>query len=109
MPDQTFNWKKTAIIIGVVTALTGSVTGAAKGIIEIDNRYIIKEEANVILDKRYLQLSSFEAIEKKKEIKLLDNKIFKLEFKVNSGKATPLEKALLSRYKSQLQALRNSQ
>ena len=100
MPDNSnvqftmnINLKKIMLVIGVLSAVSAGIWGVA--------------EAAITLDNRYMHVADYKAIEKGKRINSLENKIFALQFKVNGGKASPLEKALLERYKAQLIAVRN--
>jgi len=100
MPDNNvqftmnINLKKIMLVIGAFTAISGGIWGIA--------------EAAITIDSRYMHVADYKAIEKNKSITKLENKIFSLQFKVNSGKASPLERAMLDRYKAQLVAIRNS-
>lgn len=95
MPDNnnviiTLNLKKLLIIGGVISALGGGMYGIA--------------EAAITLDNRYLKVSTFKAIKKVERIEKLEDKIFELNFKVQDGKASSMDKALLDRFKSKLEA-----
>ena len=99
MPDENnvsfnvnINLKKIMLVIGALSAIGGGLYGVA--------------EAAITLDNRYMKVADYKAIEKGKQITNLENKIFALQFKVNKGTATALEKALLERYKAQLLAVR---
>jgi len=63
-------------------------------------------QAAAAVDERYVHQTSFDERMDKMRIRQLEDEIFKLEFKVADGTATPLDKALLQRYKSELQSLR---
>lgn len=89
------NLKKIMLVIAVLTAIGGGIWGIA--------------EAAITIDSRYMHVADYKAIEKNKAITKLENKIFSLQFKVNTGKASALERAMLNRYKAQLVAIRNSQ
>ena len=91
---MNINLKKIMLIIGVLSAAGGGIWGVA--------------EAAIALDSRYMHVADYKSIEKRKSIIKLENKIFALQFKVNKGKASPLERAMLDRYKAQLVAIRNS-
>jgi len=102
MPDNNniqftmdVNLKKIMLVIAVFSAIGGGIWGIA--------------EAAITIDARYMHVADYKAIEKSKAITKLENKIFALQFKVNSNKASPLERAMLERYKAQLVAIRNSQ
>jgi len=92
--NVNINLKKIMLIIGALSAMGGGIWGVA--------------EAAITLDSRYMHVADYKAIEKSKQINSLENKIFALQFKVNKGIATPLEKAMLDRYKAQLVAIRNN-
>lgn len=91
---MNINLKKIMLVIGVLSAIGGGIWGVA--------------EAAIALDARYLHAADYKSIEKSRSIRNLENKIFSLQFKVNKGVATALERAMLERYKAQLLALRNS-
>jgi hypothetical protein len=81
----------------------GAWVGIITGIISI-----IGVATNTIVsaaDKRYIQQKSMEQFYNKKRIDELDDKIFTIQFKVNQGTATPLDKALLDKYMRERQKL----
>lgn len=93
MPQITVDLKKIGTIIGIVVSVCGALWGTAQATIYYH------------LDERYVQVTDYKASVKEQEIKDLEDKIFELNFKVQNGTATPLEKAQLERYKSRLQKL----
>lgn len=61
--------------------------------------------ANAI-DSRYLKVSDYNSYQIQSEIRRLEDEVFKLDFKVHKGDATPLDKAMLDRLESRLNELR---
>lgn len=57
------------------------------------------------IDSRYMKVATYE----QNEIDKLEDQIFELELKLQQGVATPVERAMLERYKQRLQALRARQ
>lgn len=61
-------------------------------------------------DSRYNQMPQFQQMQydfRMSRVQDLQNRIFMLQFKISSGKGTPLDEAMLRRYQEQLKALRN--
>lgn len=87
--------RRIGIIMGIFSASTFSLWGLA--------------EAAVVykFDKRYVQIISFEIVKREERVLNLQEKIFILQFKLENKTATILDKALLLRYKSELQLLTN--
>jgi len=82
--------KKIGVIVGIVMAVGGALWGSAQAAIYYH------------LDERYVQVASYVDAKKQERIAFLNDKIFILTFKVNSGTASPIEHALLERYKNEL-------
>lgn len=60
-------------------------------------------------DGRYLKVSDFNQYQVQSEVRRLEDEIFVLEFKVQNGTATALDRAMLERLKSRLESLRRQQ
>ena len=80
--------KRIITVLSIVSALTVTVGGVWAGAEKID--------------ARYMKVTDYQ----ENEIQKLEDVIFELELKVQQGVATPVERAMLSRYKQRLQALR---
>jgi len=82
---------KLVIIIPIIVALFSFVGGA------------------VALDDRYLKVQDYMMIEKSKRVRVLNDKVFEIEFKEQSSIASNLEKAMKKRYIHELQQLKSMQ
>lgn len=112
MNIKEWSWlKKTSVILGIVSACGFSFYGMAEAAIafKLDQRYLQSSEIEIKknLDPRYITIAGYAAIKKNERISNLQEKIFTLEFKVQQDKASPLDKALLQRYKTELYILLN--
>lgn len=88
------NAKKLLLIFTLISMSIGGVYGIA--------------EAAMKIDSRYMKVSDYKSIKTQERIKYLEEQIFMLNFKVENGTATSLDKAMLERYKSELASLRNN-
>ena len=106
MSTLTDRIKRYGMIAASITAIAGMLWGVVEAGVSIDERYLHKESAHEVLDNRYMKVADYRDEKLKERIKFLEDQIFMLNFKLGSGEATPLEQAMLERYKSELEALR---
>ena len=87
--------KKALISIGTVIA---SVTTIYGGIVFIDDRYVQAADFAIQVQEQQKLITDF-------RVQQLENDIFQLEFKEQSGNSSALDRALKQRYKQQLDRL----
>lgn len=98
---ELWNTKKREIITAV--AVLGSILTIFTGVIFVDDRYV--HAADFSEQIQYQQTQNEQLIQSIREQQLHDQ-LFELEFKIQSGEAKPIDKALKERYLQQLQQLR---
>jgi len=99
--------KRTGLILGILSACGLSIWGIAEAAIayKLDQRYIQIERIETDLDPRYVTIAGYKSAKLEERKQWLQDEIFKLTFKINSGTATPLEKALLQKYQNELDTI----
>ena len=90
MPEDTKS-KRILTVLSIISALVITTGGVWAGVEK--------------LDSRYMTVASYQM----NEIDKLEDQVFELELKVQQGIATPIEKAMLARYKTRLRTLQAKQ
>jgi hypothetical protein len=98
--------KKYSIYASAISASLAILYGIAEAGIKLDERYMKSENYHEVLDERYLVLAEYESREKAREIRVLEDKIFELQMKIESGTGTAVDRAMLARYRDRLNGLR---
>ena len=96
MLAEFFNNKKRQLITAV--GVIGSVATIYTTVIFVDDSFVHAADFAAQIKKQEKSFKEYRAQQ-------LDDKIFELEFKAQSGLDTPLDRALKERYKEQLRRL----
>ena len=96
MLKELWNDKKKELITAI--AILGSILTIFTGVAFIEDRYVHAADFEQYADSQQKALKDF-------RIQSLEDKVFELDFKIQSGTATNLDRALKERYTNQLDRL----
>ena len=105
---MTEHLKKIGLVLTLITAICGAGYGLVEAAVTLDDRYLHKKTSHTILDTRYMKVADYKTEKANERIRILEEKIFVINFKIQSNTATALERAMKERYESELQSLRNN-